>query len=157
MNERLKTKDKELREENENHNAKLDELLRDKFEELKSLKSVIDEQSSIIKSYERVAQKEKTGQHEEIETLKQSNKRLQEENMELEKKCSTLNSRLTECQDELSRIQGEIKHTFSLEEDRNFKLQEKVTRLERELIDRDVIDRHWPSELTCFLQISGSN
>lgn len=138
MNERLAAKDKELREGHESYNSKLDQLIRDKHEEIRSLKSVIDEQSALISSSERITQREKSAHQEEIENLKQTNKSLKEEISALQTTNSSLNQKLTECQNEFNRIQEELQNNFVLDSERTSKLQEKSTRLERELIDRDV-------------------
>lgn len=101
---------------------------------------MIDEQSGLINSYEKMLEKEKRERDDEVRRAELANRRLKDEVQDLNSKNSYLSSKLQECQDELSKIQDEIKNTFSYEEERNSKMQDRINHLEHEVFQRDVSD-----------------
>lgn len=147
MNEKLQEKERDIKEEKESYNNKWDQTQRDKIDEIKKFKSIIDEQSSLISSYERMMEKEKREHEEESDRLHAQSRRLKDEVGDLNTKNAYLNHKLAECQDELSKIQNDIKNTFMYQEEKGEKMQDRVMQLERQLFDKEVMIYHLNSLL----------
>ncbi len=129
-----------MKETSENFNIRWEQAQNEKMEEIKQLKAVIDEQSALINSYERMVEKEKRDRDDEVRRSELNNRRLKDEIQDLHSKNAYLSSKLQECQDELSKIQDEIKNTFAYEEEKNFKMQDRISHLEHEVYQQDVRD-----------------
>ena len=138
LNEKYHSKEREVKEINDDFSAKWEQAQNDKLEEIRQLKSVIDEQSGLLNSYERMVEKEKRDRDDEFSRIELTNRRLNDEMQDLYSKNSYLSNKLAECQDELMKIQDEIKNTFSYEEEKNSKMQDRINFLEHEIYQRDV-------------------
>ena len=110
----------------------------EKTDEIKNLKGVIEEQGTLINSYERIVQKLKEEKEQESQEYEASIRRLKTEIQELNSKIATYKSKISEYQDEIVRLQGRLKHGASFEEDKNAKSVEKSSATERQLLEKDV-------------------
>ena len=138
LSDKLTIKEKELQEAHERFNSKWEKAQQEKFEEIQQLKNLIDEQSNLISSYERMVEKEKRERGSEVRRVESSNKTLRQEIQELKANNSYLSNKLKECQEEFAKIQEEMKNTFVYEEEKSSQMQERISHLERLVADRDV-------------------
>lgn len=138
LSEKLIDKEKELDEMRESFNTRWDQSQREKFEEIQKLKHLIDEQSGLISSYERMVEKEKRENGEEIRRLELNNRQLKHEVQELTVNNEFLANKLKECQEEFAKIKEEMKSTFIYEEGKSSQMKERISYLESQLLDRDV-------------------
>ena len=111
----------------------------DKMDEIKNLKSVVDEQSALINSYERIVQKLKEEKEQENQEAESTNRRQKQEIQELNTKISSLKNKINEYQAEIAALQGKVKSNTSFDEQRNTKIHDKSKELERQLLEKDVI------------------
>ncbi len=143
LQEKIQDREREIKIINENYSTRLENLQRTKSEEVEKLQGIIDDQSSLIVSYERILEKEKLEAQEKINAVLEQNSDFKDEIFHLSTKNSYLNTKLQECQEELINIQGEIKNTFGSEEEKRVNLMERLAALERENAAKEVMVDEW--------------
>lgn len=138
MQEKIQDKEREIKIITENYTTRLENLQRTKSEEVEKLQGIIDDQSSLINSYERMLEKEKLEAQEKINAVLEQNSDFKDEIFDLTTKNSYLNTKLQECQEELINIQNEIKNTFVSEEEKRVNLVDRLETLEKENTAKEV-------------------
>lgn len=138
MQEKIQDKEREIKIITENYTTRLENLQRTKSEEVEKLQGIIDDQSSLINSYERMLEKEKLEAQEKINAVLEQNSDFKDEIFDLTTKNSYLNTKLQECQEELINIQNEIKNTFVSEEEKRVNLVDRLETLEKENAAKEV-------------------
>lgn len=138
MQEKIQDKEREIKIITENYTTRLENLQRTKSEEVEKLQGIIDDQSNLINSYERMLEKEKLEAQEKINAVLEQNSDFKDEIFDLTTKNSYLNTKLQECQEELINIQNEIKNTFVSEEEKRVNLVDRLETLEKENTAKEV-------------------
>lgn len=130
--EKLRDKEREIRIINENFNQRMESIQIAKIEDIKKIQGVVNEQAELIASYEKILESGKNSSDDKIMALTEQINRDKDEIFTLTAKNNYLNTKLEECQEELSHFQKEIKTILSTEEEKRRGLQDKINELEKE-------------------------
>lgn len=139
MQEKIQDKEREIKIVNENYSTRWENLHRTKMEEISKLQGIIDDQSGLIASYEKMLENEKADAQDKVNSLLEQANVYKDEIFDLNTKNSYLNTKLQECQEELINIQNEIKNTFVNEEEKHHNFINNINALEQENSAKEVL------------------